>query len=201
MSQDIGRLMATVGVEFVPVSSAKLDGGGLTDAAIGQPSSDYVVTLPLLRGPGLAGVPAIKPHEFLPVDEYGRVTGLTDVYAAGDAVDFPIKQGGLASQQADAVAEHVAAHYGADIEPAPFRPMLRGMLFTGEDPLYMRSRGPGTDPEVPGAWYPLWWPPTKIAGRYLAPYLFDQVGDGGFGAPPVGFIDVDIPLSAMTLPG
>jgi sulfide:quinone oxidoreductase len=164
--------------------------------------SDYVVTLPLLSGPGIAGVPATHPHGFIPVDEYGRVRGLADVYAAGDAVDFPIKQGGLAAQQADTVAEHVAARYGEAVEPAPFRPVLRGMLFTGGEPLYMRSGVPGADPDVPGAWCPLWWPPTKIAGRHLAPYLFARADEGiGFGSPPVGFIDVDIPLAALTLPG
>lgn len=188
VSQGVARLLATAGIEFI---------GPTSELA----AADYVVTLPLLNGPGLAGVPATQPHEFIPVDAYGRVTGLDNVYAAGDAVDFPIKQGGLAAQQADAVAEHVAARYGARGEPAPFLPVLRGMLFAGEDPLYMRFGVPGADPDVPGAWYPLWWPPTKIAGRYLAPYLFDRGGDGGFGSPPIGFIDVDIPLSAMTLPG
>ena len=38
---------------------------------------------------------------------------LEAVYAAGDATDFPIKQGGLATQQADAVAERIAARAGA----------------------------------------------------------------------------------------
>jgi sulfide:quinone oxidoreductase len=195
-------LLAAAGIEFVGATEAIVEAGRVTTDATGESvAADYVVTLPLLGGPGLAGVPATQPHEFVPVDEYGRVTGLADVYAAGDAVDFPIKQGGLGAQQADTVAEHVAARYGADVEPTPFRPVLRGMLFTGEDPLYMRSGVPGADPDVPGAWYPLWWPPTKIAGRYLAPYLFDRGDDGGFGSPPVGFIDVDIPLSAMTLPG
>ena len=49
---------------------------------------------------------------------------------------------------------------------------------------------------------PLWWPPTKVAGRYLPPYLFER-GDEeeGLGGPPLGFIDVDIPLAAITLPG
>ena len=66
----------------------------------------------------------------------------------------------------------------------------------------MRSGVPGADPAVPGAWYPLWWPPTKIAGRHLAPYLFARSDeDADDGAPPVGFVDVDIPLAAMTLPG
>ena len=118
--------------------------------AIGQPSSDYVVTLPLLSGPGVAGVPATQPHGFIPVDEYGRVEGFTDVYAAGDAVDFPVKQGGLAAQQADTAAGHVAASYGAPVEPVPFQPVLRGMLFTGEEPLFMRSDVPGADPDTSG---------------------------------------------------
>ena len=65
----------------------------------------------------------------------------------------------------------------------------------------MRSGVPGADPDVPGAWYPLWWPPTKIAGRYLAPYLLARGDEKGFGGPPVGFVDVDIPLSAMHAAG
>jgi sulfide:quinone oxidoreductase len=201
-SQSVGRLLAAAGIEFIGASEARVDAGHVTTGTTGEPvPTDYVVTLPLLRGPELRGVPATHPHEFVTVDEYGRVRGLADVYAAGDAADFPIKQGGLAAQQADTVAEHIAASYGANVDPAPFRPSLRGMLFTGGDPLYVRSDVPGADPEVPVAWYPLWWPPSKIAGRYLAPYLFDRGDDEGFGAPPSGFVDVDIPLSAITLPG
>ena len=135
------------------------------------------------------------------MDEYGRVEGLADVYAAGDAIDFPVKQGGLAAQQADAVVAHVAARHGAGVDAAPFRPVLRGMLFTGDEPRFMRSGVPGADPDIPGAWYPLWWPPTKIAGRYLAPYLFERSEEAGFGRPDDGFIDLDIPLTATTLPG
>ena len=201
LSQGIGRLLGRAGIEFIHASFAKVNGGGLTYAALGQPSPDYVVTLPLLSGPALPGVPASGPHEFIPVDEYGRVAGLPDVYAAGDAVDFPVKQGGIAAQQADTIAENVAASYGAGIEPAPFQPMLRGMLFTGDEPVYMRSGVPDADPDVPGAWYPLWWPPTKVAGRYLGPYLSEHGDEERFGAPPVGFIDVDVPLSAITMPG
>jgi sulfide:quinone oxidoreductase len=201
LSQGIGHLLDRAGVEFIHASFAKAGSGGLAYAALGQPSSDYVVTLPLLSGPELAGVPSGQPHNFIPVDEYGRVRGLSDVYAAGDAVDFAVKQGGLAAQQADSVAEQVAATYGVDVEPAPFRPMLRGMLFTGEEPVYMRSGVPGVDPNVPSAWYPLWWPPTKIAGRHLGPYLSEHGDEDEFGAPPVGFIDVDVPLAALTMPG
>jgi sulfide:quinone oxidoreductase len=187
-SQSAGRLLAAAGIEFI---------GSTADPV----AADHVVTLPLLRGPELAGVPTTSPAGFIPVDEFGRVTGVADVYAAGDAVDFPVKQGGLAAQQADVVAEHIAARYGAHVDPAPYRPVLRGMLFTGEDPLYMRSDVPGADPAIASAWYPLWWPPTKIAGRHLAPYLFERDEDEALGKPPAGFVDVDIPLAAITLPG
>jgi hypothetical protein len=131
------------------------------------------------------------------------VEGLADVYAAGDAVDCPVKQGGLAAQQPDAVAAHVAACHGARIDAAPFRPVLRGMLLTGGEPRFMRSGVPGADPDpdIPGAWYPLWWPPTKIVGRYLAPSQLGRSEVEGFGRPDRGFIDLDIPLTASTLPG
>ena len=187
-SQSAGRLLAAAGIEFI---------GSTADPV----AADHVVTLPLLRGPELAGVPTTPPDGFVAVDEHGQVRGLADVYAAGDGVDFPIKQGGLAAQQADAVAEHIAAAYGARVDPMPFAPVLRGMLFTGEAPLYMRSDVPGADPDVPGAWYPLWWPPTKIAGRYLPPYLFERGAEEGLRKPPAGFVDIDIPLAGMTLPG
>ena len=59
---------------------------------------------------------------FLPTDEHGRVGGTVGVYAAGDATSFPIKQGGIAAQQADAVAECIAAGAGAPLETTPFRP-------------------------------------------------------------------------------
>jgi sulfide:quinone oxidoreductase len=193
-SQSVGRLLAAAGIEFVHASFAEADGGGLIYGALGEPNADYVVTLPLLSGPALTGVPTTPPRGFIPVDEYGRVSGLTDVYAAGDAVDFTVKQGGIAAQQADAVAEHVAAAYGASVEPAPFRPVLRGMVFTGDEPQFMRS-------DAPSAWYPLWWPPTKVAGRYLPGFLLSSDEVEILGRPPEGFIDVDIPLTAATFPG
>ena len=75
------------------------------------------------------------------------------------------------------------------------------MLFTGREPQFMRSDVADADPDVSAAWYPLWWPPTKIAGRYLAPYLFARADEEGYGVHPHGFVDVDIPLTATSLPG
>ena len=100
------------------------------------------------------------------------------MFAAGDATAFPIKQGGLAAQQADAVAEAIAAGVGANVDPQPFRPVLRGVLLTGGQPLYLHADLSGADGgDSTISKEPLWWPPDKIAGRYLAPYLSSQVGD------------------------
>ena len=71
------------------------------------------------------------------------------------------------------MAAHLAARHGASVDAAPFGPVLRGMVFTGGEPRFMRSGVPGDDPDIPVASYPLWWPPTKIAGRYLAPVALE----------------------------
>ena len=110
------------------------------------------------------------------------------MYAAGDATNFPLKQGGLAAQQADAVAEHVAARHGAPVDPAPFRPVLRGMLFAGGPDRYLRACDDAVATE------PLWWPPTKIAGRYLAPYVYEREPAAAPGPAPEGFVDLEVPL-------
>lgn len=84
----------------------------------------------------------------------------------------------MAAQQADAVAEVIAASAGADVDPQPFRPVLRGVLLTGGAPRYLHadiSGEAGDDSTISGR--ALWWPPNKLAGRYLAPYLSSQVGD------------------------
>ena len=132
---------------------------------------DQVVTLAQLEGPAVPGLPS-DAAGFIAVDEHSRVTGLEDVYAAGDGTTFPIKQGGIATQQADAAAEAIAAQMGAAVAPSPIQPMLRGMLLTGVAPTYLRAQIAGAaGHRFEIAANPLWWPPSKIAGRYLAPYL------------------------------
>ena len=160
--------------------SLRLAGGGSVPA-------DRVVTLPVPVGPNLPGI-ARDEEGFIPVDAYCRVVGHDGVYAAGDATSFPLKQGGLATQQADVVARSIAASVGANVKAEPFRPILRGLLMTGGAPLYLRAepqrlprptsvaieagrvRGLRSDASA-AAGQPLWWPPTKIAGRYLSAYL------------------------------
>jgi len=146
---------------------------------------DRVVSLPTLDGPRTPGVPSDEAG-FHPVDEFGRVAGAADVYAAGDGANFPIKQGGLATQQADAVAGIIAAGAGAPTEPVPFRPVLRGMLLTGGDQLYLRHAVAGGGGEGDVSDQAPWWPPTKISGRYLSPYLFGN-GQGDSRSAPIDF--------------
>ena len=131
---------------------------------------DRVVTLPTLAGPAIDGL----PHDaagFLPVDRHGRVTGAPGVYAAGDATDFAIKQGGIACQQADAAAEAIAASAGAAIEPAPFTPVLRAVLLTERDTRWLQRDLSDTGDSGEVALPPQSWPPTTIAGRELSRHL------------------------------
>jgi sulfide:quinone oxidoreductase len=104
---------------------------------------DRVITLPVLEGPRLAGLPHDR-HGFIPVDSHGRVSGLSDIYAAGDITAFPLKQGGLAAQQADVIAEVIAAEAGCEIVPTPFSPVLRGLLMTGGAPALPSLRAAAT---------------------------------------------------------
>ena len=156
---------------------------------------ERVVALAHLEGPRLAGLPA-DAHGFIPVDEHGRVPGVDAVYAAGDATDGPIKHGGLACQQADAVTAHVAAVAGAPVDALPYRPVLRGRLLTGPRERFLPR---GDDPRLGDTSRALWWPPARVSGRYLAPYLEQH----GLVALPLcasaegAGVDVRLPLSQL----
>ena len=129
-----------------------------------------ILALPRLRGRTPDGIPA-DPDGFISVDAHGRVAGVAGVWAAGDGIDFPVKFGGLAAEQADAAAADIAADAGAVVERKPFRPVLRGRLLTGSGPRYMRYDASGGDGEGEATTHTLWWPPGKINGRYLTPWL------------------------------
>jgi sulfide:quinone oxidoreductase len=175
-SQQVDELLADRGIELLagqqPVSA---DASGLLTAPSGRIEVDRVVALPAMRGPVIRGIPQTVTG-FIPTDRYGRVLGVADVYAAGDGTAFPVKQGGLAAQQADAAAAAIAAAAGAEIDPEPFTPVLRGMLLTGAEPRYLRHdlTRPGAESET--AERALWWPPAKVAARSLSPYLAARPG-------------------------
>lgn len=171
-SNSVTELLEEAGVRLWTSAYADVvEDGRLWLSVEGGLPVDLAVALPRPVGPRVPGLPA-DAQGFTPVDAHGRVTGVDDVYAAGDMTTRPLKQGGLATQQADAAAAAIAAASGAPVAPDTYRPVLRAMLLTGGRPRYLR-RGAGerdapasllTD-EAP------WWPPHKIAGRELAPYL------------------------------
>ena len=113
----------------------ELAGGGVLHA-------DRVIALPVQRGPSVDGLPT-DAKGFVRTESDGAVAGAPDVWAVGDSSSFPVKQGGIACQQADAVAAAITRRLGVETEEMPFQPTLRV----------------------------LWWPVAKVAGRFLAPFL------------------------------
>jgi sulfide:quinone oxidoreductase len=89
-----------------------------------------VVALPALDGPALSGTPQAAGG-FLPVDHHGAVRGAFDVFAAGAATTYPLKQADLACQQASTVAEALAQRAGAYVTPSPWKPVVRAHLLAG----------------------------------------------------------------------
>ena len=165
-------------------------------------AADRVVALPRLEGARLDGLPQTV-HGFLSVDAHGRVHGVTDVFAAGDITSFTVKQGGIAAQQAEVAAEAIAAAAGADVTPRRFRPVLRGLLLTGREPRYLRRELALEPEEAPvAASEPLWWPPAKIVGRRLAPFLSSLTGavaPSESDAAPRGAVAVEVELDEEAL--
>jgi sulfide:quinone oxidoreductase len=140
--------------------------------------ADRVIALPVLRGPSVDGLPA-DAHGFVRTASDGSVPGAADVWAVGDGSTFPVKQGGIACQQADSVAAAIARRLGIDVEELPFQPTLRGWVWDGDGGKFLRADLAGGRTESSGvaADTPLWWPVAKVAGRFLAPLLQDWPAD------------------------
>ena len=167
---------------FGPAASARLEtiitaagidlrcGETVTAATLADLKADRVVTVPALDVPEVPGL-SQSARGFVATGPTMRVAGAERVWAVGDVTWTPIKQGGIAAQQADIAAADIAAEAGADVEVPAYAPVLRAALMTGEGPFYLRS---GTDADG-GQRAPLWWPPAKVAGRLLAPYLGSRV--------------------------
>jgi sulfide:quinone oxidoreductase len=164
------------GVRVEAGAEAQVEPGHPTTVVLGPSGRrlevDRVVALPRLEGRRVDGI-AADAEGFVAVDEHCRVCGLDGVWAAGDGIAFAIKQGGLAAQQADAAAEDIARLAGAAVDPQPFHPVLRGRLLTGlgRPDRWLRYDPGGPEAEGEVAPRALWWPPNKIGGRYLAPWL------------------------------
>ena len=172
-SSTVSELLDLAGVATITSSYAEIPDANTVVLSPGDRHLrfDRLVALPELFGPAVRGLPAAE-HGFIPVDVHGKVRGVERVYAAGDATDFAVKHGGVAAQQADAAAEAIAALAGIPIEPKVFNPVIHGMLLTADKPKYLTAHitgGRGFSSTISDT--PTWSPPTKIAAKYLAPYL------------------------------
>ena len=142
----------------------------------GMVSADRVIAIPRLTGRRLSGV-AADWSGFVATDERGRVEDLQGVFAAGDVTRFPVKQGGLATQQADVIAAELTRLAGVDLPPEPSRYVLRTQLLGADGPLFLEAeldargrpsttgRPPHISTDAP------WWPPAKLFGRHLSPWM------------------------------
>jgi sulfide:quinone oxidoreductase len=171
-SEQMGQLLAERGIEIVTGASPVKFENGQLDVAPGDPiEADAVISAPGFTGRSVQGLPHDEDG-FIPVDEHSLIRGLRDVFAVGDVTNFPVKQGGIATQQADAAAEVIAAQVGSQVEPQPFEPVLRAVLLTGEEPKYLYGKlGGGHGETSTFSDDPPWRDEGKIVGKYLAPFL------------------------------
>jgi sulfide:quinone oxidoreductase len=174
VSQEVAQLLAASEIRTITAVSCEVPVAGVVSLRPGveELTVDRVIALPLLYGPSTPGVPKRARGGFISVDPYCRVRRIHAVYAAGDATDFPVKFGSVAAQQADIAALSIALAAGAEGQPAPFHPVIHGVLISGKQPLYLSAHlvggqchrseiGPEPTPRLP----------ATIAADHLAPYL------------------------------
>ncbi len=176
VSSAVSELLQKAGIETISSACAELPSARevVINPGDRRLQVDRAIALPELYGPSLRGIP-LGEHGFIRVNPHGQVPDVGPIYAAGDATEFAIKHGGIASQQADAAAQAIAARAGAAVTPERFHPVIHGMLLTDSKPLYLTAQiagGHGFSSEITDA--PTWTPPSKIVAKYLAPYLEKQ---------------------------
>jgi len=173
VSGTVAGLLGRAGIQTIHSAYAEVPSAGelVINPGDRRLHVNRVIALPELYGPSVRGIP-LSEHGFLRVDPYGHVLDVEHIYAAGDCTEFPVKHGGVSSQQADTVALSIAAGAGAQVTPERFHPVIHGMLLTGDKPLYLTAQitgGHGFSSQISDT--PAWEPPSKIATKYLAPYL------------------------------
>jgi sulfide:quinone oxidoreductase len=132
-----------------------------------------IVTMPRIAGPTVRGLPGAGAHGFLPIDKHCSVPGTGGrVFAAGDAAHYPIKHGGLGAQMADAAAAAIAVLAGAQTSAPAFKPVIRGKLLTGNDPVFMSAHPVGAESFESEVFdTPPWPADEKVVAEELGPYL------------------------------
>ncbi|HEX5527691.1 MAG TPA: FAD-dependent oxidoreductase [Solirubrobacterales bacterium] len=173
-SEQVGELLAAHDVEVIAgTHPVKFESGALSIVPGEEIEADAVISLPRLVGRRIEGLP-YDSSGFIPIDDHARMPEVANAFAIGDVTNFPVKQGGIATQQADAAAEAIAAELGCEVEANPLDPVLRGVLWTGSKPRYLFGWLAGGHGETSVASERPPWPvdnPSKLIGRYLTPFL------------------------------
>jgi sulfide:quinone oxidoreductase len=173
-SEQVAKLLAEQGIEVIAGTHPVAYEHGVLSIVPGEDlEADAVVSLPRLSGRRIEGIP-YDNDGFIPVDDHGRIAGVAGAFAAGDVTNFPVKQGGIATQQADAAAAAIAAELGCEVEAKPLDPVLRGVLWTGAKPRYLFGWLGGGHGETSVASERPPWPidnPSKLIGHHLTPFF------------------------------
>jgi sulfide:quinone oxidoreductase len=131
-----------------------------------------------------------------------HVQGFTDIFAAGDASDFPIKQAFLALLQADAVAEGIAADIQGRLPRFVFEPVSKFVMEEFDTGLYAQApfaTEGGLHVEVDSPAYkagasPLWRIGKRMLGTAV-PRRFSHGEPFNAGLPSVG-LDMSVKVLA-----
>jgi sulfide:quinone oxidoreductase len=171
-SAEVAAILDSHQVQFVTGHAVRFLDGRLLLAGGRELETDLAIALPRLYGPAIRGLPHDRDG-YLPVDDWGRVQGAGSVFAAGDATSYPVKHGGIATQQADAVAERLASDFDLPVKAGAWpRPALRAVLFGGRDRRYLYAElGERLQESSRASVKPLWSTSSKLIGHHLTPYL------------------------------
>lgn len=166
-SRTVAAKLERTGIEIVTGSTVRaFDWGRLVMGDGTSRRADRIVSLPVMRGPELGGLP-MDADGFVRCEPDGTVPGAPGVRVVGDAGTFPVKRGWIACQQADSVAASIARGLGAEVGELPFMPAMPDWLSDGADGRLAGNREPASGNGS------RWWPVPKVSGRFLAPFLHD----------------------------
>ncbi len=177
-SAAVAALLDSAGIKVVTGAAARMPARGVIRLRVNEDlQADRVIALPELGGPDVPGIPITTARKFISTDRYGGVIGLDRVFAAGDIVDFPFKQGGLAAQEALVAATSIARLAGAAINNEPFTPTIHGLLWGPRHPLYMRAQleNGGVPVRSEVSQTPLWDLGAKVYAPNLNRVLMSQI--------------------------
>jgi sulfide:quinone oxidoreductase len=174
-SAGVAAKLSAAGIDVLTGVSVEMSRAGELSVGPGEAHMrfDRVVAVPQLMGPAIAGLPS-SADGFLPITPNAEVIGAERVYAAGDVTEFPVKQGGVAAEQADAAARSIAALAGAAVQPDRIPTLCHGMLLCSRTGRYLYLRADLADGVARGSSIgevPTSSPAAKIGARYLGPYL------------------------------